>query len=847
MLSRFRSVAVTALPLLVLSLGGGAASASEPFPQRADRLPTPGKNAASEDGADSIVLNPANLANQPSWELRWTGVRCTDTQKVGCGHSLEAATPLWFGFGSGLRLDYVLPTSGSLGPGFPYDGREMVWVTWGLGYRFSDRFMVGGSVQWSYSTSPYLNSLVGLSASFTYRPIPYLAVAGGAHDLNSPASTLLPPNNLPLLDRAYFGSLAFRPLGTKAVEAGVELRYFAGSDDARPRATVGVDIPGLGRARGDIEVSRFGDDARRSYIGSVGLELALGKLTGGGGVLVGNGLGPSDGFGQFGTVGYSGYETTPGVPARDRGVFIRLEATPGTRNHVRLLRQLWKLSEDPSVALVSLVVRAEPATSFAHAEELADALRVLRARGKKTMCSFEDAGAKALYVCASADRIVINPAGGLRYSGLKSQHFYLAKLLENLGIKAEFVRIGAHKSAPEQFMNEKPSDTAKADQQDLLAQNEAVFVRNLALYRHLDEGAIRAATRKGPFIASEAIDHKLVDETAFDDQLEKVAQNMVGRKIPFVKYDPPAQAPKSFGPRQKVGVLYVEGDMVDGRSSTIPLLGTKLCGSYTIAEAAKALKDDKDVRAVVLRVETPGGSSMAADVMWRELRLLAQKKPLIVSMGSVAASGGYYIATAGKEIYALPLTVTGSIGIFYGKADMSGLLKKIGVNVETNRTNTRADAESFFRGFTEDERVELNRKVGQFYDVFLSRVAEGRKLSKADVDKVGQGRVWMGQQAIEHKLVDKMGGLRQALETARMLGKLPDDAPIVEYPERTTTLLDRALELAGLRAGASLVTLPAAIRSTVHAAAPAFIYDKDTAQARLDWLSPDDTDGEDQE
>jgi protease IV len=809
------------------------AEAYEPFAPRAERLPTPGKNAASEDSADALVLHPANLANQPAWEVRWTGVRCSDTRKVGCGHSLEFATPLFFGLGSGLRADYILPQEGSTGPGFPYDGRQALWITWGLGYAFSPRFQIGGSVQWAYSTSPYLNGLVGLSLGLTYRPIPHLGFALGTHDVNGPSIAPLPTSLLPVLDRTYYGGLALRPFGTKQFEAGLELRYFDVSNDVRPRVTAAVDIPSFGRARADVEIARVGDDARRAYQGTVGLEVSLGRLTGGAGLLFGNGLGASDSLGQYGTVALSGYTSEPGIPSGEHGVSIRIEKTPGIRSHVSLLRALWKLAEDPTVSIVGLTVRSEPASSFAHAEELADALRVLRARGKKTFCSFEDAGAKALYVCANADRIAINPAGGVRYSGLKSSHLYLAKMLENLGIKAEFVRIGAHKSAPEQFMNEHASDVARADHEDALAQTEAVFVRNLALYRHISESDVRASTRKGPFIATEAKEAKFVDELAFDDELDTVAKNTLGHRVSMQKYAPRVVAPKSFGVRDHVAVLYIEGDIIDGRSTSVPLLGNQMVGSYTIAETAKQLRDDPRVRAVVLRIESPGGSSLASDVMWRELSLLAKKKPLIVSMGSIAASGGYYIAAAGTKVFALPLTITGSIGIFYGKADMSGLLKKIGVNVDVTQTTPRADAESLFRGFTEDERAELKRKVGQFYDVFLDRVAKGRKMSKESVDAVGQGRVWMGQQALSRGLVDEMGGLRHALEEARRMTGLPDDAPMAEYPARETSLVETALKLAGIQSSAT--TLPPALIAPLHNAAPLFWQAPEGFFARMEY------------
>jgi protease-4 len=217
-------------------------------------------------------------------------------------------------------------------------------------------------------------------------------------------------------------------------------------------------------------------------------------------------------------------------------------------------------------------------------------------------------------------------------------------------------------------------------------------------------------------------------------------------------------------------------------------------------------------------------------------------------MGSIAASGGYYVAAPAKIIFALPLTITGSIGIFYGKADISGLLGKIGVNVDVRRTTPRADAESIYRPFTDDERAELKVKVRQFYDVFLDRVAQGRHMTKDEVDAVGQGRVWAGQQALQHKLVDRMGGLRHALEAARELGGLPSDAPIDEYPQVQQTLLEYALSLAGLKANASVTVqdLPVSVRSVLRAVAPLAVIGDGAPLARMEWVPVDDMTGSDE-
>ncbi len=301
-------------------------------------------------------------------------------------------------------------------------------------------------------------------------------------------------------------------------------------------------------------------------------------------------------------------------------VWIRIEGTPGVRGHTALLRKLWKLSEQPDVEAVTLVIRSEPADSFAHAEELADALRLLRARKKKVLCSFEDAGSRALYVCANADRIVVTPAGGVRYAGLRSQYIYLKGLLDKLGVKGDFIRIGPHKTAPEQFTNEHAGPVAAQDHEEMLAQQEAIFVRNLALYRHMDETRIREVTRTGPFVAEEAKAAGLVDGFAFDDELERATRELAGHSLPYDEYQDETKAPSTFAARDKIGLLYLEGDIIDGRSSHIPLVDMRLVGSYSMQEQIKKLREDASIRAVVLRIESPGGSSLASDVMWRELR-----------------------------------------------------------------------------------------------------------------------------------------------------------------------------------------------------------------------------------
>ncbi|MCL2723557.1 MAG: signal peptide peptidase SppA [Polyangiaceae bacterium] len=827
-----------------IAMAPSEARADEPFPGRAERILSPGRSTASEDSAEALVLNPANLAFMPGYELRWTGVRCPDTARVACGHAVDLAAPLFWDLASGLRVDYVMPPGGPRGAGFPYNGINYTWLTWGVGYKLSDRWSVGASIEWSYSSNPYTDHLFGMTVGASYRPNNYVGFSLVAQDFNGPSERSLPPNGYPVMDRLFVGALAVRPTGTRALEIGAELKYFDGPNQWRPRALLGLDVPGVGRIRGDVEVANLGSDTRMGVQATAGAEIYFNAFSAGGGAIFGSALGRGTSVGEYATASISGY-VSPGIPRGDRAVYVRMEATPGTRSHVHLLRRLWKLAEDPRTVSVTMVIRSEIATTYAHAEEVADAFRVLRAHGKKVICSFEDAGAKSLYACASANRIVINPAGGVRFSGLRTTHMYLASMLDKIGVKAEFVRIGAHKSAPEQFMNERASETAKADQEDLLRNYEAVYARNMALYRAIPEDRFRALSAKGPFIASEAREAGLVDGFAFDDELERVTEEVVGHKVNYQSLHEDKRAPLHFGPRAKIGLLYIDGDIIDGRSRDVPIVNMKMVGSYTIADSVKALRDDQDVKAVVVRIESPGGSSLASDVMWREFQKLAEKKPLIVSMGSVAASGGYYIATPAHKIFALPLTITGSIGIYYGKADLRGLLGKLGINIEVRKTTERADAESLYRGFTPDERVELDHKVHQFYDVFLDRVATGRHMSKEAVDAVGQGRVWAGQQAIDIKLIDELGGLRHALDAARKAAHLPVDAPIDEYPIIQTSLLDYALSMAGGKMGASVnvAGLPLQIQEVLRGVAPLAIYGDAQALARMEWVSMDDVTG----
>jgi protease IV len=808
------------------------------------RLPAWGRSPVSVEDTTALVVNPANIAFLPGGELRWSSVYLDEQALLPYqGHAIAFGFPIpLVRLSTAIRLDVVDPPRDASLALFG-ESANYQFLTWGLAFEASEQFALGFSLQRTYSDRSTLHGLSSWSLGGTSRPWNFLGVAFVANDLNAPTN-----DAGGFINRTYDMATAIRPLSTRAVELGLSAKYVDQVDGYWiPRATLGIDIPPLGRLRGDFSLSDPGEQFQdMTWLAAATMAFYFngtsGSMEASAGSIFGDALGSEADDKAYRNivteVAFKSYREPVGVETPGYALRIRIEDTPGVRGHTALLRQLWSIAErESSVDAVVLELRTAPADSFAHVEELRDALFLLRQSGKRVLCHLEDADGASLYLCSAADRILINPAGGIRFAGLRARYFYLAGLLEKLGIRADFVRIGAHKSAPEMFTRESASETARADHVDMLQQFEKHFTLDVAAGRKIPALELRKRIATGPFIANEARAAGLVDGFAFDDQLEEEVSRLAGRHLSLIDDRRSVRAPENWGNGRSIALIYVDGDMVDGRSQTIPLLGTRLVGSYTIAESIKQAREDGRVGAVVLRVETGGGSAMAADVIWREVELTTKVKPVIVSMGTAAASGGYYIASPATRIYANPLTITGSIGIFYGKADVAELLRKIGVSVEVYKTTPRADAESIFRPFTDEERKELERKVQQFYDVFLDRVATGRKLQKAQVDAVGQGRVWTGEQARDRRLVDELGGLRQALDEARRLARLPRDAAIIEMPPPDTTLLGRLLGIEGVQEDQkALSILPAQLYDLAVALAPFAIQASDKPLARMELV-----------
>ena len=807
------------------------------------RLPAWGRHIATVADTTAVVVNPANLAHLPGGELRWQGVYLRNEATLPYeGHAIGLGLPIPIAhLGAATRLDLVTPPTEGGPIQEPYN-----WLTWGIGVG-SDSAAFGMSLQRSYSNDESLHALVSWTAGLTVRPWNSLAFAVVASHFNAPVNDYSGS-----VDRTFDFGAALRPTGSDAVEIGLETRLVDPPQDNRdqfwvPRFTLGVAVPRLGRLHGDLAITDLGEKiGPRSWLASAGLTVNLNGARAatevGGGALLGDALGASaqDRVGEniYSEAAVKIYREPAGIEIPRFAIRIRLEQTPTTREHVDLLRTLWWIAEhERSVSAVVLELRAPPAASMSLTQELRDAIRYLQANGKRVLCHLEENRGRALYACAAADRILIEPAGGVQFAGLRSQRLYYARLLQKLGIRADFVRLGEHKSAPEAFERDGASDVAMADRLELMQQFERYYAGAIASGRNLRVDVVRARLAEGPFTAEEAKQDGFVDEFAFDDEIEQSVRRLVRRPVSLIKREDVApRKDRRFGTNAKVAIVYATGTIADGRSRTVPLAGMRTMGSYSFAETLQEVRENDNVRAVVLRIDSPGGSAMASDVIWREVELLAKKKPVVVSMGTVAASGGYYIAAPATRIFANPLTITGSVGVYAGKADATELMQRLGVTSEVVKTAPHADANSIFRPYTPEERLALQQRVEQYYDVFLSRVAKGRNLTKEQVDMVGRGKVWTGEQAVEKKLVDEVGGLRQALDYARRAGRLPRHAPIVEYPPPSRSLLGQVLGLEGVGTKSPAEFLPEEVARIATALAPFVVFDPNEPMALLELV-----------
>ncbi|SKB47708.1 protease-4 [Parapedobacter luteus] len=422
--------------------------------------------------------------------------------------------------------------------------------------------------------------------------------------------------------------------------------------------------------------------------------------------------------------------------------------------------------------------------SFASLQEIRDALLDFKESGKFIIAYSELYTQRAYYLASTADRIYVNPEGTIDFRGLASQTMFLKGMFDKLGIEAQVVKVGSFKSAVEPYTLDRMSTANREQVESFIGSIYDHFLGEIAESRKLSPDSLRAiADQYAVRNADDAITRRLADGKKYKDEilselkvLLDISEDADISAVSLTKYKPKPQV-ASASIRDRIAVVYAVGEIVSGEG------GDEIIGSERISRELRKVRRDDKVKAVVFRINSPGGSALASDVIWREVELLRQEKPIIVSMGDVAASGGYYIAAAADSIFAQPNTITGSIGVFGLIPNLQGLYNdKLGITYDKVKTSKYADMlTTFDRPLSNDEFNILQREVERIYDTFLQRVADGRGLSKARVDSIGQGRVWSGQQALAIGLVDRLGSIDDAIAAAANKAGL-NDFRIVTYP-----------------------------------------------------------------
>lgn len=381
------------------------------------------------------------------------------------------------------------------------------------------------------------------------------------------------------------------------------------------------------------------------------------------------------------------------------------------------------------------------------------------------------------YLASVADKIYLNPQGILGLTGLSSQTMFYKGLLQKIGVEMMVFKVGTYKGAVEPFIADKLSD---ANREQITSYQNSIWgniTKGIAKSRNITVEDVNRFADEGSFFASpeKAVEYKLIDELKYRSEVEKYLieqSGQTGDKLKTVGLSNMKNIKKTERKyRNKIAIVYAEGEIMQQIISS-PYSGNYPCISEKINDDLKKLADNEDVKAVVLRINSPGGSAYTSEQIWKQVYELKKKKPVVVSMGSVAASGGYYIASGASKIIAEPNTLTGSIGIFGMFPNTAGLFNKLALTTDIVKTNRYADFGDPSRPMTDDEKALIQGYIERGYDTFLTRCAEGRGVSKADIDSIGQGRVWTGEQALKIGLVDELGGIERAVELAGELAEI---------------------------------------------------------------------------
>lgn len=766
--------------LLLLFLFGFTSTASAQTPSvmrrtAASGLDLPGTTVALEDGPASSVVNPAGLAMQRSLGLRYLheeGVGGGEDFAGIDGDGLYFGLPLFRFLGFGLAFEWIEPEQRFL----PSHRR----TTWSLA--LGDRRLALGASAHVFSGG-VLDDSTSWDLGLLARPNRAFSLGFAVRNLDA---TRFDGGRL---SREYVLGLGLRPLGdwlTLSLDAAV----LGAENQAVPHGFDSTSFGGTVLAEVLPGLTLLGGYLHRLGIGAEAFHVGL-RLDSGAFRVEGAPIVRTEGRNRVGWVAGASLQANPrpglGRAPGHRYAHVRLGQTFASPSGfiafgaprdplVDAVEGLAALGRDPKVQGVLLDLSGPLPIGLGNAWELHRAVLELRARGKTAVAYLDAADDTTYLVAAAADRVIASPPATFTINGFASRADFYKDTLDAIGVQVEAIRIGSYKNAPESLTQATISETYREVMNELLEDSFRHYVAALAACRGMSEAEVRERLQPGLRSAESAREAGWVDELAYRDELPARLSEFAGRRVStFEKRLRPAPWPHWSEPPE-IAVIPITGTIVSGTSQPFGFLPTT--GDRSVIDALERAAREPSIRAIVLRIDSGGGDAAASQRIWRAVQTTRRRKPVIAAMGDAAASGGYLAAVGADRIFANPGTYTGSIGVFWLKPNLEGLMEKLKVGSYATKRGEEADILSWRRPWTEGMRESVASAVDSFYRDFLEATAEGRGLRVDEVDAVAQGRVWTGAQAQALGLVDELGGLAGALRAARREAGLPEDSTV---------------------------------------------------------------------
>ncbi len=726
-----------------------------------ERPVLPFHSVAGEDGAHTMYTNPSllNFDRDPVYAAYYGTADVIN----GTNNQVTLATT-GSGVGAGLSYREILP------------GEAWWTISSALSLRLSETVAMGSAVHWQLPEGGD-NNFVSWDFGLGWRPSPWLGLGGSVSNLGSPMPEMG-------VNTRYDVGLAVRPAGD-FLTLGLDVLADAPPD--LPMSTTAEASLRLRPVRG-LWLRGYAD---RALSGSApigygaSLELRFADTAVGAGGRGATGSSTIGGYGYVTSLRGDDQLFLPGRPIADITIDGGYPYQPAAtlfsapeESYLDLIRRIDTAARDSRVRGILLRIESS-AFSMAQVEELRGLIKKARSRGKPVVAWLGGDVSNGEYLLASAcDKVYVHPAGGLELIGLSAEIQYFKGALDLVGVEAQYAKRADYKSGPEPMTRTGSSDPAREQMDALVDDLFATLVTGIAEGRGRSTEEVKALIDAGPYSASEAVAKGLVDGAFYPDELrEELEGDFPGDYTLADRYGLDVDT-SGWQPQRAVAVVVVDGAIADGESSPGGLFGGAATGSKTVAKALEDAAEARSIKAVVLRVDSPGGSAFASDEIWRAVEKVKEAgKPVVVSMGGYAASGGYYVSAGADSIWAQPSTVTGSIGVYGGKINLDGLFDKVGINTEITARGRNASMFSMSRPMDSVEYAALDRLIGETYVQFKERVATGRSMTDEKVEEVARGRVWSGARAKGNGLVDSHGGFFDAIDDARLRAGMAPNAP----------------------------------------------------------------------